>query len=116
MSVYVQVFEALAGLAGGRVYPILADEGVSTPYIVVQRVGGAPVNFLTGEQPEQKHHRIQVSVWATTAVEAEEVAEQVEQAMRLAVALQPEVLGGAVDTYDELTTYRGTRQEFSLFF
>lgn len=115
MSIYVRILDALQDLAGGRVFPVVADEGVETPYIVVQRVGGTPMNLLTGENPERKSHRVQVSVWAADAVEAEQVAAQVEAAMRLAVDLQPEVLTGPVDTYDETTTYRGTRQDFSLF-
>lgn len=115
MSVYVSVIQALTGLAGGRVFPLVADEGVETPYIVLQRAGGAPMQFLSGEMPEKKRRRVQVSVWAKTALEAEAVAGQVEQALCGAAALQTEVLGEPVDTYDDLTTYRGTRQEFYLF-
>lgn len=115
MSIYVQILGVLADLAGGRVFPLVADEGVETPYIVVQRVGGSPINFLTGEAPDRQSNRFQVSVWAKSALEAEEVGKQVEAAIRAAVALQPEVVTGAVDDYDETTKYRGSRQEFRIF-
>lgn len=115
MSIYVQVLEALQDLAGGRIFPVVAEEGVETPYIVVQRVGGSPMNFLSGEAPIKQPHRVQVSVWAANALEAEEVGGQVQAAMQLAVHLQPEVLTGPVDAYDETTTYRGARQDFSIF-
>lgn len=115
MSIYVQILEVLGGLAGGRVFPIIADEGAEKPYIVVQRAGGPATNFLTGEAPEKEIRRMQVTVWANTALEAEAVGKQVEVAIRSAAELQPEVVGGAVDDYDPTTKYRGSRQEFYLF-
>ncbi|MGG7603548.1 DUF3168 domain-containing protein [Massilia sp. BKSP1R2A-1] len=115
MSIYVHVMQALAGLAGGRVFPLVADEGVDTPYIVVQRVGGPATNFLTGEAPEKQMNRVQVTVWAASVLEAEAVGGQVEAAIRGAVDLQPEVLGRAVDDYDPTTKYKGSRQEFRIF-
>lgn len=115
MSTYVTVIDALRQLADGRIFPLVADPGVETPYIVLQRAGGASMQFLSGELPEKKHRRIQVSVWARSALEAEALAAQVELALCGAPGLQTEVLGEPVDTIDELTTYRGTRQEFYLF-
>lgn len=115
MSIYVQILGVLADLAGGRVFPLVADEDVETPYIVVQRVGGPSTNYLTGEAPDKQIRRVQVTVWAASALEAEAVGLQVEDAIRAAVELQPEVLGCAVDDYDEMTKYRGSRQEFRIF-
>lgn len=115
MSLYVQMLAVLNGLAGGRVFPLVADEGVDTPYIVVQRVGGSATNLLTGEAPEKQVHRVQVTVWARSALDAESIGEQVEAAIRGAVDLQPEVLGLPVDDYDPTTKYKGSRQEFRVF-
>lgn len=115
MSVYVPILEVIGGLAGGRVFPLVADEGAETPYVVVQRVGGPANNFLTSEIPEKEIRRVQVTVWAKTALEAESVGDQVANAVRSAAQLQPEVVGGAVDDYDPTTKYRGSRQEFYLF-
>jgi len=115
MSVYAQIQQVLGGLVGGRIFPLVADEGVETPYIVVQRVGGAATNFLTGEIPEKEIRRVQVTVWAKTALEAEAVGGQVDSAIRSAVHLQPESVGCAVDDYDPTTKYRGSRQDFYLF-
>jgi len=115
MSVYTQILEVLSGLAGGRVFPLVADEGAETPYIVVQRVGGPAINFLTGEIPEKEIRRVQVTAWAKTVLEAEAVGKEVADSIRSASTLQPEVVGGAVDDYDSTTKYRGSRQEFYLF-
>lgn len=115
MSIYVQMLDVLAGLADGRVFPLVADDGADTPYIVIQRVGGPAVNFVTGEAPEKQIHRVQVTVWAESALNAEAIGKQVEDAIRGAVELQPEVLGGAIDDYDPTTKYKGSRQEFRIF-
>jgi len=115
MSIHAQVRAALAGLAGDRVYPLIAEEGTATPYIVFQVVGGTPEGFLGGEKPEKRQHRVQVNVWSKSILEAGVIADQVEDALRAVVELQTEVLTGAVDTYDEATKYRGQMQDFSLF-
>lgn len=115
MTVHVQVRDALRNLAGDRVYPLVADENTATPYIVFQIVGGDPGSFVSGEKPQKRQRRVQVSVWAKSILEAGAIADQVEDAFRAVPALQMDVLTGAVDTYDETTKYRGTMQDFSLF-
>jgi len=114
MSPHVQVRQALSGLAGDRVFPLVAEEDTATPYIVFQIVGGDPQQRLSGEKPEKQQRRVQVNVWSKSSIEASEIADQVEDALR-ATALQLEVLTVAADTYDEVTKYRGTMQEFYIF-
>jgi hypothetical protein len=113
MTIEAEVLVALQGLAGGQVFPDVAPESTSVPYITYQAVGGEPINFLSGDRPGKTNARIQVNVWAKTRLEASELGEQVEDAIRAAVDLQPEVLTGRVATYDEATRYRGTMQDFS---
>lgn len=109
------IYDALKHLADGRVLPDFAPEGTALPFIVYQVVGGEPVNFLTGEQPDKQKVRMQVSVWAgESRIEASELGQHVEEAIRLATHLQPEVATGRAATYDEETKYRGTRQDFYL--
>lgn len=115
MSVHIEVREALRSLAGDRVFPLMADEGTATPYIVYQVVGGDAQEYLSGDKPIKKQRRVQVKVWSTSTIEAGQIAEQVEDALRAAVGLQPEVLTVPTDTFDETTKYRGTMQDFYLF-
>lgn len=115
MTVHVEVCEALRGLAGNRVFPLMADEGTPTPYIVYQVVGGDAQEYLSGEKPEKKQRRVQVKVWSKSTIEAAQIAEQVEDALRAAVDLQPQVLTVPIDTFDETTKYRGQMQDFYLF-
>jgi uncharacterized protein YcbX len=115
MTVHVQVRTALEGLAGDRVFPLVADENTPVPYIVFQIVGGDPQEFLSGEKPAKKKRRVQVNVWSKSTLEAGQIAEQAEDALRAVVELQTEVLTVPADTFDETTRYRGTMQEFYLF-
>lgn len=115
MTVHIEVCEALRGLAGDRVFPLVADEGTVTPFIVYQVVGGDTQEYLSGEKPEKKQRRVQVKVWSKSTIEAAQIAEQVEDALRAAVDLQAEVLTIPIDTFDEETKYRGTMQDFYLF-
>jgi hypothetical protein len=115
MTIEELVIAVLQALAGGRIFPDFAPEGTPTPYIVYQAVGGEPLNFLGGDNPGKTNARMQISVWAQTRLEASKLGQQVEDAMRAAANLQPEVLTGRVATYDETTRYRGTMQDFSLW-
>lgn len=110
------IYDALKHLAGGRVLPDFAPEGTALPFIVYQAVGGEPVNYLTGEQPDKQKVRMQVSVWAgESRIAASELGQQVETAIRAATNLLTEVATGRLATYDEETRARGTRQDFYLF-
>ncbi len=115
MSMESQVFNALTGLVAGRVYPDFAPEGVARPYITYQAVGGAPINFLDSATiPNKEKARVQISVWADTRLDATVLGKSVENTMR-AAAMQVEVATGRVATFDETTSYRGTRQDFYVF-
>jgi hypothetical protein len=115
MTIEAELYQALLSLAGGRVFPDVAPENTPVPYITYQAVGGEPINFLSGEAPGKTNTRMQVNVWAATRLEASEIGAQVEDAVRAAIDLQPDVLAGRVATYDETTQYRGTMQDFGLW-
>lgn len=115
MTIHTEICAALSGLAGDRIYPLVAPEKTPAPYVVFQVVGGDAMAFISGEKPEKRIRRVQVSVWSTSIIEAEQIAEQVEDAFRAVVALQAQALTIAIDTYDETTDYRGKMQDFNLF-
>lgn len=107
---------SLQHLAGGRVFPDVAPQGTARPFVTYQCVGGAPVNFLTGEKPTKQPHRMQINCWAEHRIEASELGMLVEDALRsVGDVLQTEVLNGRVATYDEDTDLRGTMQDFMIF-
>jgi len=109
------VHTTLIHLAGGRIFPDVAELGTAKPYITYQAVGGEPMNFLSGDRPDKQRVRIQVNVWSERRIEASEIGMLVEDALRSATALQVEVASGRVATYDEETNLRGSMQDFMLF-
>ena len=115
MTAEEHVHSTLAHLAGGRIFPDIAELNTAKPYITYQAVGGEPMNFLSGDRPSKQRVRIQVNVWSERRIEASEIGMLVEDAQRSATALQVEVASGRVATYDEETNLRGTMQDFTLF-
>lgn len=115
MSIETQIFQTLHTLVDGRVYPDIAPAGVPLPYIVYQQVGGVALNFLDNAMPPARNGRIQVCSWAVTRIEAADLIEQVESALRSASGLQVDVLAAPVSAFDDVTKLRGSRQDFSIW-
>ena len=116
MTIEELVQQALNGLAAGRIFPDFAPVGTLPPFITYQAVGGRTINYQTGETPDKTNARVQINVWANTRLQASALGAAVEDAIRGTTSLQPEVLTGRVATFDEETTYRGTMQDFSLWY
>ena len=115
MSAESQMFAALRTLVSDRVYPDLAPDPVTKPYIVYQQVGGAAVQFVGADVPSKKNSRMQVSVWGETRAQVSALAVQVEDALRGTASLQTIVLSAPVATYDPDTKLRGSQQDFSIW-
>lgn len=115
MTAEDHIYQLLKDLANGRVFPDVAELGTPKPYITYQAVGGAPINYLSGDRPDKQQVRMQVNVWAESRIEASELGMLVEDTMRSAHHLQVEVSTGRTSTYDEQTDLRGTMQDFVIF-
>jgi hypothetical protein len=109
-----ELFDALKAIVANRVYPAAAPEGGgSAPYITWRASGGQAVNFQDGSQPSKENARLQINVWATTIIEAKQIAQRAETALRAAPALSTTVLTGMFTRHDEETKRHGTYQFFS---
>ena len=115
MSAESQIFDALKSLVSNRVYPDLAPDVVTKPYIVFQQVGGSAVQFVDPTVPSKKNSRMQVSVWGDTRAQVSALAVQVEDTLRGVTALQTVVLGAPVAIYESDTKLRGSQQDFSIW-
>lgn len=109
------MFAALRTLVSDRVYPDLAPDPVTKPYIVYQQAGGSAVQFVGTDVPSKKNSRMQVSVWGETRAQVSALAVQVEDALRGTASLQTIVLAAPVSTYDPDTKLRGSQQDFSIW-
>ena len=116
MSVEATIFNALKHLVANRVYPDMAPESISRPYITFQQVGGRSVNFLSGDLPDKRNSRFQINVWADSRLDAARVAKQVDDTLRQVNALQTTVLSEPIATVEPETRLYGTRQDVSFWF
>lgn len=83
MPLNTEVRAALDALVGGRVYPHLAPQNAILPRITYQEITVDPVNSLAGSSGLDAV-RVQVDVWADSALEAATLAETVRTAMAAA--------------------------------
>lgn len=116
MSIDAKIRAALTSLVNGRVYPDVAEINTTTPYITYQQVGGDAINYLEGGIIGKRNARIQINVWSKSRLEASELSERAEDAMRLDLGLQTDVLGARIARYEEDTKLRGTMQDFSVWY
>ena len=116
MTMESLVFDALKTLVSNRVYPDIAPDLVTIPYITYHQIGGQSVNFYDGAVPSKRNGEFQINVWAGTRAQASALANQVEDALRGVAALQTEVKSAQLATYDEETKQRGTMQDFSFWY
>jgi hypothetical protein len=75
------LFTALSGVAGGRVFPNIAPGNVQKPYVVYARVSSAPENTLA-DGASVENTRLQVDCFDTTYAAAVALAEVVKAAMK----------------------------------
>ena len=96
-----------------RVFPDFAPVSTAKPYVTYQFIGGQSLYYLNNTPANRRHHRVQVNVWATTRLQANQLAREVEEAIRLQLSGTPdsEPLGG----YDEGNEVRGTVQDFTFY-
>lgn len=117
MTIESDLFAGLSGLAAGtRVYPDVAPNNPTAPYIVWQVVGGQVVTFLEAAMPGLRNARVQVAAWATTRQAASNLSRAAEQALVTSATLLAQPIGAMVNDFDEDTSLYGSRQDFSLWY
>lgn len=97
------------------VYPDVAPMGAVPPYACYQQVGGVSLTFLGKEVPSKKHGRFQITVWSKTRAEASALNLAIESAFMQAEAFDAEPLGSPVADHEDVTNFRGARQDFGIW-
>ncbi|PUA17265.1 DUF3168 domain-containing protein [Glaciimonas sp. PCH181] len=83
MSIQNQLFTLLSGgatLAGARIYPLTAPDGVVRPYITYQRIFSNSENVLSGST-NLFNTRMQIDMYALIYFDAISLAAQVDSLM-----------------------------------
>ncbi|WP_416046679.1 DUF3168 domain-containing protein [Cupriavidus basilensis] len=115
MAIEADLFQALQGLVGGRVYPDLAPADVGLPFVTFQQVGGQPINFLAGA-PDKENGRFQLNVWSDDREQATALLRQIRRTLVEDPRLLATVMTGVVWPYEPLTKLYGATQDFSIWF
>ena len=87
MTIETTIYTALSSLASGKVYPLVAPEKVSAPYIVYSRISSTPENTLDGGATIDLV-RIQVDTYANTYSAVKSLAESVRSAMESSASIK----------------------------
>lgn len=86
MSIQSDIVTALAGVAGGRVYPQAAPQDAALPFVVYRRVAYEPVNLLGG-RADNARSTFTFECWGATLDAALTTAAAVVAAIEAAAAL-----------------------------
>jgi len=114
MALESDIKTALAGVAGGRVYPDVSPDNPTFPLVIYQQVGGDVLNPLEGGDPGKDNARVQFTVSAKTRLEATSVMRQVRLA--LVASFNATMLYAPVSNYDEVLKLRIARTDFSIWY
>lgn len=115
MSLEIDVFNLLSTIAPGSVYAyVTPDNGpASWPTIVYQPVGGTAGWYVDQSMPSHKHARVQITIWATDPIVANETARAVEKAFSESnMVVEP--YGAFVGMHEPVQKLYGTRQDFGI--
>ena len=81
MSIQSNLFDTLKGLVNNKVYPIVAPQKTTPPYIVYQRISPFDTQTIEGTQSLDLA-RFQISIYSKDYNESLNIAESVKDAMR----------------------------------
>ncbi|HEL2980097.1 TPA: DUF3168 domain-containing protein [Stenotrophomonas maltophilia] len=115
MSYEVKLYSLLGPLLQGRLYPDVPPEPVTYPCAIYQQVGGQSVWFNEGSIPEQKHARVQLTVWADTRAQANTLIREIEDQVCGGLP-KSESFGAAIAVHEPAIRKYGARLEFGLWY
>lgn len=109
------IFARLSGLADGRVFWDVADQGTPVPYLVLTKVSGRRGMAFAGLTGERVY-RLQVAAWGQAKMDAIALQEQAVSALCVVGAdgLTVEAVDEMGDDYDETTSLHGVLNEFTI--
>lgn len=98
-----------------RVYPDVAPSGALKPWVTWQALGGESLGFLDNTAASHRHVLMQVNSWATTRMQALQIARDIETAMRASSAFIATPSGEPVSQFEPDTQLYGCIQRFEIY-
>jgi hypothetical protein len=114
MSLETQLFTLLTPVCP-RVYPDFAPVTTQRPYVTFQQIGGQAVNHLDRLVPNKRNANIQINVWSDTRLEANTLAQSIEDVLRMTTVFQAEPSSAITADFDADIPVYGTIQDFSIW-
>lgn len=115
MTAEATLYALIGPLVGSRVYPDVAEFATPRPYVTYQKVGGFSIKPLDRGIPDKVHGLYQINVWADSRAVANDVARQIEDALRTTTAFSAVPDGEFRSDHDPDLNRYGTRQDFSIW-
>jgi hypothetical protein len=113
MSLETDLFTLLK-IVCPRVYPDIAPNSTTLPYITWNQLGGISIKPLNKTVPDKRQAVIQVNVWSKTRAEANSLMLQVDSALRQATVFSAQAESEMQTVVDPDTEYRGAMQDFRI--
>lgn len=115
-------YAGLSALVSDRIYPNLAPQSVTLPYVVYERVSGTRIRALNADT-DLASPRYQFSVYSNSYLEAESVIEQIRAALQRytgtvgspGVVIEDCTIESETDFYDAQTELHERTMDFLIW-
>jgi hypothetical protein len=114
MAIEETMYSTLGSLFDGRVYPDIGPNDVALPYAVWTQVGGSTVDLVNNSDPILRNSRIQLNIWATTRLQANQLMRSAEAALRTH-PVNGRPVGALMARLDPTEQLRGAQQDYSIW-
>ena len=98
-----------------RVFADVARLGTAKPWVTWQALGGRTLRNLDNTAADKRNTLMQISVWATSRLEANTLMRSIEDALCASATLTVRPEGEPLSTYEEDTLLYGALQRFSIY-
>jgi hypothetical protein len=117
LKAHLQASTAISALVAARIHPLKLDDNEQLPAITYQEIASEPQTDLSGGDGALVRRRVQVNVWAATAMAAAALAELVRVRMQTAASsfsAVPE--SSSQQSYEPNTKRFGHYRDFSCWY
>lgn len=108
------ILEAALKALCSRTFVSVAPSGTQTPFVVWQQTGGRDESYVDNSKAK-RHARVQISVWASTAMQAAALRDQIEAALRPLEGLTCTPAAAHHMTYEPDTKLHGVQQVWEIW-
>lgn len=108
------ILEATLKALCPRTFASVAPSGANTPFVVWQQTGGKDVSYVENSIAK-RHARVQISVWASTPMQASSLRDQIEAVLRPLESLTCTPSAAHYMIYEPDTKLHGVQQIWEIW-